>query len=114
MIAVVFLLIFFNIGGSLLTNIIGFGFPAYASLRAIESSSKADDTQWYVSSLLFLPFSESLCELFEKHLFERSFYSKVNVLVRFWFPQCGGGVFGSDFEMVSILLFVRAFQWFVT
>ncbi|KAI8999532.1 TB2/DP1, HVA22 family-domain-containing protein [Gaertneriomyces semiglobifer] len=39
-------LIFFNIWGSLLTNLIGFLYPAYASFKAIESTSKTDDTQW--------------------------------------------------------------------
>lgn len=42
------LLIFFNVAGSLLTNLIGFVYPAYASFHAIESSNKEDDTQWCV------------------------------------------------------------------
>lgn len=40
------LLIFFNIAGQLLTNIVGFGYPAYASFKAIESADKDDDIQW--------------------------------------------------------------------
>ncbi|KAJ3294805.1 ER membrane protein DP1/Yop1 [Blyttiomyces sp. JEL0837] len=40
------LLIFFNIWGDLLTNILGFVWPAYQSFKAIESNEKSDDVQW--------------------------------------------------------------------
>lgn len=40
--------IFFNIFASFFTNILGFGLPAYLSLRALESPAKDDDVQWYV------------------------------------------------------------------
>lgn len=41
-----FFLIVFNLGGQLLTNIAGFIIPAYYSLNALFTASKADDTQW--------------------------------------------------------------------
>ncbi|KAI0011085.1 TB2/DP1, HVA22 family-domain-containing protein [Xylariaceae sp. FL0662B] len=41
-----FFFIVFNLGGQLLTNLAGFVIPAYYSLAALFSSSKADDTQW--------------------------------------------------------------------
>ncbi|KAG9288894.1 hypothetical protein G9A89_019516 [Geosiphon pyriformis] len=43
---VIFFLIFFNFWGQLLSNFIAWGYPAYASFKAIESIDKADDTQW--------------------------------------------------------------------
>jgi receptor expression-enhancing protein 5/6 len=50
----VVILIFFNIAGGLLTNLLGFLYPAYASFKAIESSRKEDDVQWWVIFLEIL------------------------------------------------------------
>lgn len=52
-----FLLIIFNLGGQLLTNIAGFVIPGYYSLGALFSSSKADDTQWLTYWVVFAFFT---------------------------------------------------------
>ena len=41
-----FSVLFLGVGASLLTTLVGCAYPTYASFKAIESASKADDTQW--------------------------------------------------------------------
>ncbi|KAJ3049447.1 ER membrane protein DP1/Yop1 [Rhizophlyctis rosea] len=50
---VISVLIFLNIWASLLTNVIGFTYPAYMSFKAIESVDKRDDTQWLIYWTIF-------------------------------------------------------------
>ncbi|KAK4137632.1 hypothetical protein BT67DRAFT_438884 [Trichocladium antarcticum] len=52
-----FFLIVFNLGGQLLTNIAGFIIPAYYSLNALFTASKADDTQWLTYWVVFALFT---------------------------------------------------------
>jgi receptor expression-enhancing protein 5/6 len=39
-------LVVMNVGGRLITNMVGFVYPAYCSFKAIESNNKDDDVQW--------------------------------------------------------------------
>jgi receptor expression-enhancing protein 5/6 len=41
----------------LLANIIGFAYSAFCSIRALESTSKNDDTQWLTYRVVFAAFS---------------------------------------------------------
>ena len=43
-----FSFLFLGVGASLFTTLLGCAYPTYASFKAIESTSKQDDTQWCV------------------------------------------------------------------
>jgi receptor expression-enhancing protein 5/6 len=54
--AIMALCIFSGFWASHITNIIGFLYPAYCSIAAIESSDKEDDTQWLTYWVVFATF----------------------------------------------------------
>ncbi|GAA5969391.1 hypothetical protein JCM11641_008100 [Rhodosporidiobolus odoratus] len=55
--SVVSTLIFFNVAASFFTNLLGFAFPAYLSLRALETPGHDDDVQWLSYWCIFGLFS---------------------------------------------------------
>nr|CAG8622452.1 8109_t:CDS:2 [Entrophospora candida] len=66
-VGIVLLSTFFNFWGALVSNLIGWIYPAYASFKAIESDVKVDDTQW-LTYWLFLPSFQGAQVLYAKLL----------------------------------------------
>jgi receptor expression-enhancing protein 5/6 len=47
------LMLFANFGGLFISNVIGFAYPTYATIRALESKSREDDTEWLMYWVVF-------------------------------------------------------------
>ncbi|KAI9143745.1 TB2/DP1, HVA22 family-domain-containing protein [Paraphysoderma sedebokerense] len=91
--AVTTILIFFNIAGALITNLVGFLYPAYASFKALESATKDDDVQWLTYWIVFAFFN--IIEFFTDVLLywlPMYFVAKTAILMWLFIPQTKGAV----------------------
>ncbi|EOD46439.1 Membrane biogenesis protein Yop1 [Neofusicoccum parvum] len=108
--AVYFFLIFFNIAGEFLVNVIGFALPGYYSLDALFSASKVDDTQWLTYWVVFAFFT--VFESMVSAVYWFPFYYTFKFVLILWMalPQTSGAqvVFRSFIQPVFSRFFSQS------
>jgi len=92
LVGLIALWLIFGYGGGFICFLIGFLYPAYQSVKAIESGSKDDDTQWLTYWVVFSAFSavEYASDLFV-HWFPLYWFIKCLFLVWCFAPVSWNG-----------------------
>ncbi|KAI1311869.1 ER membrane protein DP1/Yop1 [Mortierella claussenii] len=87
----VFLMIFFNFAGKLLSNLLGWVYPAYRSFKALETPQKEDDKQWltYWTVYGFVSILESFTDVL-LYWFPFYFFLKTVFLLWLMIPSFNG------------------------
>ncbi|KAI6177504.1 Receptor expression-enhancing protein [Aphelenchoides bicaudatus] len=78
----------------IICNAIGFGYPAYASVKAIRTANKEDDTKWLIYWTVFAFFS--LIDFFAgtiMHWFPAYWLAKILFLLYLYLPQTNGALY---------------------
>jgi len=91
------IVVFFGIGANTMCSFIGFIFPAYQTILAIENKNKGDDVQWLVYWILYSFFT--VIETFQDFIiYWIPFYFAFKLAFLLWamFPQTRGAKFVYD------------------
>ncbi|KAG0209009.1 ER membrane protein DP1/Yop1 [Mortierella sp. GBA30] len=85
------LMIFFNFAGKLLSNLLGWVYPAYRSFKALETPEKEDDKQWltYWTVYGFVSILESFTDIL-LYWFPFYFFLKTVFLLWLMIPSFNG------------------------
>ena len=95
---------------SILTNMVGFLYPAYKSLEALESDNLGDDKHWltyWVCFSCFMMFDQLAEKLFVKRIIPFYFFLKLAFLIYLFHPSTSGA---KNIYRNLILPFVRGHQ----
>ena len=103
--AVLFLLVFFITGGDVIIDIIGFAYPFYMSLKAIETEATDDDKQWLTYWIVFVLFKlvENIADVLVSFI-PFYFFFKVGFLVWACHPSFKGATLVYDLVFKSYIV----------
>ncbi|KAK2765968.1 ER membrane protein DP1/Yop1 [Arachnomyces sp. PD_36] len=109
-VGIYFFLVFFNIAGEFLVNLVAFLLPGFYSLQALFTATSTDDTQWLTYWVVFAFFTVVESAISAAYWFPFYYLFKLAFVLWMALPQTGGAqiVFSSFIQPVFARYFVSA------